>query len=92
LQVLLETAAGNPYLLAGRENKARVTDFGDSGITVELRTWIRDAHHKLDAVAWTNLAVWKAFRDRRIVIPFPQVDLHVKPEPGAAGDNLDPIP
>ena len=92
LRVLLETAAGNPYLLAGRENKARVTDFGDSGITVELRTWIRDAHHKLDAVAWTNLAVWKAFRDHRIVIPFPQVDLHVKPEPGAAGDNLDPIP
>ncbi len=92
LRVLLETAAGNPYLLAGRENKARVTDFGDSGITVELRTWIHDAHHKLDAVAWTNLAVWKAFRDHRIVIPFPQVDLHVKPEPGAAGDNLDLIP
>jgi potassium efflux system protein len=82
-RVLLETAAANPFLLPGRENKARVTSFGDSGIGVELRTWIRDAHDKLDALSWTNLAIWKAFRDNGISIPFPQVDLHVKPEPGA---------
>ncbi|MBN2352398.1 MAG: mechanosensitive ion channel [Spirochaetales bacterium] len=82
-RVLLEAAAANPFLFSGGENKARVTSFGDSGITVELRTWIRDAHNKLDAMAWTNLAIWKAFRDNGIVIPFPQVDLHVKPEPGA---------
>lgn len=81
IRVLEETAAGNPFLFPGKEVIVRVTAFGDSGIAMELRTWIRDAHQKLAAIAWTNLAVWKAFRDNGITIPFPQVDVHMKGGP-----------
>jgi potassium efflux system protein len=91
-RVLLDTAAADPFRFAGKESRARVTAFGDSGVTVELRTWIRDAHDKLDALAWTNLAIWKAFRDNRIVIPFPQMDVHMMNGgagvPGSSGKTL----
>ena len=77
-RVLIETAHRNPFLFPGKETKARVKEFGDSGIEMELRTWIRHATEKLDAVAWTNMAIWKAFRENGITIPFPQVDVHMK--------------
>jgi small-conductance mechanosensitive channel len=52
---------------------------------MELRTWIGRASDKLDAIAWTNMAVWKAFREHGITIPFPQVDVHMKNGPTAPG-------
>jgi small-conductance mechanosensitive channel len=56
----------------------RVGAFQDSGIEMVLWTWIDEATNKLAAVAWNNLEIWRAFKKTGIVIPFPQVDLHVK--------------
>ena len=49
-----------------------------SGKTLELWTWIAQATSKRDGLSWTNLEIWRAFRKAGIVIPFPQVDLHLK--------------
>jgi potassium efflux system protein len=78
-EVLLEVAGRNPFALGERGAEARVTAFQNSGIQLELWTWIELATNKLDAVSWTNLEIWRAFKAAGIVIPFPQVDLHVKP-------------
>lgn len=77
-EVLLEVAARNPYALAEKKAAVRVAGFQDSGIQLELWTWISQATSKLDGLSWTNLEIWRAFRKQGLVIPFPQVDLHVK--------------
>lgn len=77
LKVLEEVAAKNPYLVQGREITTRVTAFQDSGIQVKLLTWIRDVANKYDSLSWTNLEIWRAFRENRITIPFPQRDVHM---------------
>ena len=78
LKVVLGVAARNPFSLADPAPGARVSEFQDSGIELVLWTWIGEATNKLAAVAWNNLEIWRAFKSENIVIPFPQVDLHVK--------------
>ena len=78
LKVVLEVASRNPFSLADPAAGARVSAFQDSGIELVLWTWIGEATNKLSAVAWNNLEIWRAFKQSGIVIPFPQVDLHVK--------------
>ncbi|UCF96443.1 MAG: mechanosensitive ion channel [Spirochaetaceae bacterium] len=78
LEVLLDVASRNPYSLKDMAPGARVGAFQDSGIEMVLWTWIDEATNKLAAGAWNNLEIWRAFKQDGIVIPFPQVDLHVK--------------
>jgi len=80
-EVLMEVGSRNPYAVAGEEPRYRVVSFDDSGITVRLCTWIRDARERIPASSWCNLEIWRAFRRTGIEIPFPQVDLHVRSGP-----------
>jgi potassium efflux system protein len=77
-KVLLGVAARNPHALKKPAPGVRIVAFQDSGIQVALWTSIGDATNKLAALSWTNLEIWRAFKNAGIVIPFPQVDLHVK--------------
>ncbi|MGJ8676682.1 MAG: mechanosensitive ion channel family protein [Akkermansiaceae bacterium] len=53
--------------------------FGDSSIDLQIRFWINDAPQGVSNVrSEVLLAVWKAFRDKGIEIPFPQRDIHIK--------------
>jgi potassium efflux system protein len=76
-EVLLEVASRNPYAISDPPPKVLVLAFQDSGIALALWTWIELATNKLVASSWSNLEIWRAFRAAGIVIPFPQVDLHV---------------
>lgn len=76
--VLMEVGRRNPYAVIGEEPRYRVVSFDDSGITVRLCTWIRDARERIPASSWCNLEIWRAFKTNSIEIPFPQMDLHVK--------------
>ncbi|MBN1412300.1 MAG: mechanosensitive ion channel [Spirochaetales bacterium] len=84
-RILLGVAGSNPFSEEGQTHKARVLEFGSSGISLELRTWIRDAHDKLDAIAWTNMEIWRSFKREGITIPFPQLDVHMGPSQTLAG-------
>ncbi len=77
-KVLLGVAAKNPHALEKPAPGVRIVAFQDSGIQVALWTSIGEATDKLAALSWTNLEIWRAFKNAGIVIPFPQVDLHVK--------------
>ncbi|HUX12631.1 MAG TPA: mechanosensitive ion channel domain-containing protein [Spirochaetia bacterium] len=79
--VLSGVGARNPYGNAELPSTVLIRTFDSSGITVELRTWIKAAQDKLKARSWANLEIWRAFKDNGIQIPFPQIDLHVKDEP-----------
>lgn len=77
-EVLMAVGRRNPFSVAGEEPRYRVVSFDDSGITVRLCTWIRDARDRIPASSWNNLEIWRAFKQNSIEIPFPQMDLHVK--------------
>ncbi len=79
LALLLEAARANPRVLADPEPGTRLMSFGDNGIELELRVWIKDPESGLASVrSDINLAIWRAFKSAGIVIPYPQRDLHIR--------------
>ncbi len=53
--------------------------FGDNGIDLELRVWIKDPQNGITNVkSLVLLEIWDRFRDHGIEFPFPQRDLHIK--------------
>ncbi len=80
-KVLLEMVEKSPYALKDPRAEVKIMAFEDSGILVELWSWIGEATQKLAAKAWNNLEIWRSFKNAGITIPFPQVDLHVKEPP-----------
>ncbi len=79
LVLLREAAMANPRVLADPEPATRLMAFGDNGIELELRVWIQDPQAGMANVrSDINLAIWRAFKDASIVIPYPQRDLHIR--------------
>lgn len=83
-EVLLSVNKENPYSLDDPAPEVRVLDFQDSGILVELRTWIARATNKHQAMAWINFHIWRRFKEEGIQIPYPQRDLYLKEMPQEA--------
>lgn len=77
-EILLDIAQNNPYAISRPGPEFRVLGFRDHGIEVEIRTWIRFAENKQVSLAWTNMQIWKKFKEYTVEIPFPQLDLHIK--------------
>ena len=89
LELLLKAAEVSERVLPEPPPAARLMGFGDSGIDLELRVWIRDPQQGVANVqSDINLAIWKAFKAAGITIPYPQQDLYVKalPEARVLGD------
>ncbi len=82
---LMEDAArAHSRVLDDPVPSVRLMAFGDSGIELELRIWIQDPEAGLANVrSDLNLAIWRAFKDAGIVIPYPQRDLHIRTGPEA---------
>jgi len=79
LMLLGEAAMANPRVLADPEPATRLIAFGDSGIELELRVWIEDPQSGMANVrSDINIAIWRAFKQAGIVIPYPQRDLHIR--------------
>jgi len=79
LALLDQAAKANPRVLADPAPTTRLMAFGESGIALELRVWIQDPEAGLGSVrSDINLAIWHAFKDAGIVIPYPQRDLHIR--------------
>ncbi|MEJ2663832.1 MAG: mechanosensitive ion channel [Spirochaetia bacterium] len=75
---LFAVAEDNPFRLPSKPVRVYIREFQDSGIQIELWTWISNAIDKIEATSWTNLQIWKSFKEQNITIPFPQLDLHIK--------------
>lgn len=82
MEILLKAAEASARVMRDPPPAARLMGFGDNGIDLELRVWIRDPQQGVANVrSDVNLAIWKGFKDAGISIPFPQRDLHVKELP-----------
>ena len=87
-EVLIGVADANPFAIAKPEPEVRVLAFQDSGILLELRTWIEKATERHEAMSWNNLEIWRQFKRQQVPVPFPQMDLHIKELPPAAESSV----
>lgn len=82
MAILIKAAEASARVMQDPPPAARLMGFGDNGIDLELRVWIRDPQRGVANVrSDVNLAIWKGFREAGISIPFPQQDLYVKELP-----------
>jgi small-conductance mechanosensitive channel len=78
LALMVEIARNHTRVLKDPAPMALLTSFGDSGINLELMTWIEDPERgKLNLQSELNLEIFRAFRARGIEFPFPQRDIRI---------------
>ncbi len=64
---------------------ARLMQFGESGIELELRFWIADPQEGVNNVrSEVNRAIWRLFKEHRITIPVAQREIRMR---GATVDD-----
>ncbi|MCB2128617.1 MAG: mechanosensitive ion channel [Rhodobacteraceae bacterium] len=77
-KVAIEAAKRTPRVLATRDAVCHITGFGDSSVDYVLRFWIRDPTDGLTNIRGNvYLALWDAFKENGISIPFPQREVKV---------------
>ncbi|MCC5970420.1 MAG: mechanosensitive ion channel [Pararhodobacter sp.] len=88
-RIAIEAAKSVPRVLADRSVACHITGFGDSSIDYVLRIWIHDAHEGLASVRGAiYLALWDAFKDHGITIPFPQREVRMLEDAARPGPNV----
>ncbi len=84
-RLLLDVARFNPDVLEEPAPVVRFLEFGDSGLHIELRAWTTTLiQRKGKLISDLNFAILDVFRRHGISIPYPQRDVHLKPETPAA--------
>jgi small-conductance mechanosensitive channel len=77
-EVLLGVAAANKAVIREPEARVRLRGFGASSVDFELLCWVDEP--SLKGLVTHNLlkAIYNAFTDHKISIPFPQQDVYIK--------------
>lgn len=78
MAVLLRVAAGHPGVCQQPEPRVRLRQFSDSAIQFELLVWIAQPALRGLALHELNCEVYRTFQREGIVIPFPQLDVHLR--------------
>jgi small-conductance mechanosensitive channel len=82
MRLMVEAAATIPRVLANPQPVCQLKNFGDSSVDMELRIWIDDPENGISNVSSAvRVAVWDAFKEHGIEIPYPQRDVHIKSQP-----------
>jgi small-conductance mechanosensitive channel len=93
--VLLKVAAEESSVMKHPVPQVQFTAFGDSALNFLLLAWIQRADQRSRITSELNFAIFAAFREAGIQIPFPQRDLHIRSAEGLAPRALpqpDPEP
>ena len=84
MQIMVDAARQQERVLADPAPAVMLTDFADSGINLELGVWISDPEAGTGGVrSDMNIAIWNAFRENGIEIPYPQREVRVLGNPVA---------
>ncbi len=81
IETLQQVATGNADIVDDPAPRVRFRSFGDSSLDFELLGWIVQPVDRGRVMHELNCAVYKAFEERGIQIPFPQRDVHVRSMP-----------
>ena len=91
IALLEATAAACPDVLPSPAPRGVLLSYGDSAIQYALRFWIADPMANVSVCSQVQVAVWQAFRDHEIEIPFPQqvqYQVELPPAPDAPAPPL----
>lgn len=83
VEVLEKVAADNDEVCTNPAPRVRMRRFGASSLDFELLCWIDQPVDRGRLTHEVNCAVYKAFANAGIVIPFPQQDLYIRSMPTA---------
>lgn len=80
MSLLLAAGVAQPRVQAMPEPSVWIKNLGDSGIELELTTWIRDAEAGQGALrSGIFLSALRTFREEGIEIPYPQREIRIAP-------------
>lgn len=85
--ILHSILAENKEILHTPEPVIWATEFGDSGIHLQVYFWTTNLRAGRIAKSELIFAIHKAFRDQGIEIPFPQRDLHIRKDDEKENDR-----
>ena len=90
-EILLKCARDHPLVVRYPEPFVVWRDFGDSSLDFDVRAYLRDITNILTVGTDLRYAIFKAFKEAGIEIPFPQRDVYVKMFPdGGPKDHAPP--
>jgi small-conductance mechanosensitive channel len=78
MEKLMACAKANPKIAHDPEPQVLFLSFGDSSLDFELRVWVVDADYRLTVKSELHQEIDRSFREAKIVIAFPQRDLHLR--------------
>ena len=81
-RLLLETASEHPAVLDTPAPWVIFNNFGASSLDFVLRFWVRHVDLALSTSSEIREAIDLKFRESNVEIPFPQMDVHVRPGDG----------
>lgn len=88
-KLLLEVALSNNYVMKYPDPFVRFTDFGSSSLDFELHIWSQAFRHIEDIKSNIRFEIDQKFREHKVEIPFPQMDVWFKNELGRRNENMD---
>lgn len=78
MALMTQAALDSDRVIKNPAAKVLVKGFGDNGIDLELRMWIRDSENGVSNIASeVYLDIWHKFNDAGIEFPYPQRDIHI---------------
>ncbi|MCH4551543.1 mechanosensitive ion channel family protein [Aestuariibaculum lutulentum] len=80
LEILAKAGASHPNVLKTPPARGLFLEFGDNSLNFVLQCWV---HYEVSLVTKSevSVAVYNAFKEANIEIPFPQRDIHIKSMP-----------
>ena len=75
---LLDVAEQHKKILTKPAPSVYFSEFGDNALQFKLYVWMDDAQNRFQLISDLHFMIDKLFRERKIVIAFPQRDIHLK--------------
>ncbi|MES2772244.1 MAG: mechanosensitive ion channel domain-containing protein [Pseudomonadota bacterium] len=79
MQLMENAAKMQPSVLSDPPPKALLKEFAENGIVLELIFWVNDTQGRsAPSRSLINLAIWQAFREHGVEIPYPQREVTLR--------------
>ena len=79
-KILVDLAQNNQLVKKTPSPQVRLCSFGNSSISLELLVWAFKPHDQGQLTHELNRAIYCRFNDEGIVMPYPQLDVHIQPD------------
>ena len=90
IQILLDVAKKNKYICSNPLPYVHLLGYGDFSVDFRLFVFINDPLIQLTVKSILYREIWKAFKENKIEIPYPQRDLHIRSDLTNPQENLKP--